>query len=207
MDVDHLIALQNNVYFGADKQAGVTEIKLVTTTRELEGILQLQRANLSRLISQEEAATEGFVTAEYTLDFLQQMHAAGPSVIAVADDSVVGYALVAAPAIKGKHVLLDDLFAAVDKLTYKNKKLGEQTYVLVGQLCVAKTHRGQGLATQLYQYYQQQYSPHYEYCITDVVSSNQRSLQAHQKTGFEVIHRFSWGGAEWDIVLWDWRHK
>jgi GNAT superfamily N-acetyltransferase len=185
----------------------VTAIKLATTIRELEGILQLQRANLSRHISREEAATEGFVTAEYTLDFLQQMHAAGPSIIAVENETVVGYALVAAPAIKGQHALLDDLFAAVDKLMYKYKKLGEQTYVLVGQLCVAKTHRGQGLATRLYQFYQQQYSPQYEYCITDVITSNQRSLLAHQKTGFEVIHRFSWGGAEWDIVLWDWRHK
>jgi GNAT superfamily N-acetyltransferase len=189
------------------KKAEVTEIKLVTNKHELEGILQLQKANLSRLISREEAEAEGFVTAEYTLDFLQQMHAAGPSVIAVADNTVVGYALVAAPAIKGGHALLDDLFEAVDNIVFKNKRLAEQPYVLVGQLCVAKTHRRQGLAGRLYEYYKQQYSAQYEYCITDVVTSNQQSLLAHQKSGFEVIRRFSYGGDEWDIVLWDWRNK
>lgn len=185
----------------------MTEIKLVTDRHELEGILQLQRANLSRLISQEEAEAQGFVTAEYTLDFLQQMHAAGPSVIAIEAKTVVGYALVAAPSIKGGHPLLDDLFEAVDNIVFKNKRLAEQTYVLVGQLCVAKTHRRQGLSGRLYQYYKQQYSAQYEYCITDVVTTNQQSLQAHQKTGFEVIRRFSYGGDEWNIVLWDWRYK
>jgi len=184
----------------------MVQIKLAENLKELEGILQLQRANLSRLISKEEAAAEGFVTAEYSIEFLQQMHEAGPSVIAVENGEVVGYALVAAPAIKGRHALLDDLFNTVDRIRYKNKWLAEQTYVLVGQLCVAKSHRGQGLVNLLYQYYQQQYSRLYEYCITDVAITNQRSLHAHLKTGFEVIRRFNWGGTEWDIVLWDWRN-
>ena len=182
----------------------MVSIKLVTTEEELKGILALQQQNLRKNLSEEEAAEQGFLMAEFNLKFLQKMHAAAPSVIAVADDKVVGYSLVALKSIREEHPLLADLFDTIDRLQFDSKDLSKINYVVVGQLCVGKGYRGIGLVDQLYHFYKDQYAKEYEYLITDVAQANHRSLKAHKKTGFQVIDQLTFEGIGWDIVLWNW---
>jgi hypothetical protein len=68
------------------------EIKRVSTLLEIEGIKSLQSLNLKTNLSKEERMLEGFLTAEYSIDFLIQMHQTEPSIIAKDGDKVVGYA-------------------------------------------------------------------------------------------------------------------
>jgi hypothetical protein len=180
-------------------------IKRVTEPAELEGIKRLQQENLKSTLTAEETSLEGFVTAVYSMEFLQKMHDAEPSVIAKDGDQVVGYALVADPTIRHEHDLLSDLFTTIDNTPYHGKLLKESAYVVVGQLCVAKSNRGQGLVNRMYNYYRDCLSDKFEYCITDIAQDNPRSLKAHQKAGFEVINTLGYGGIKWDVVLWDWR--
>ena len=133
------------------------------------------------------------------------MNTASPSVIAKDGDKVVGYAMVAVKSIYGGHPLLDSLFDSIDALNYNDTPLKDVNYILVGQLCVGKAYRGTGLVQKMYNYYQQSLSKSYQYLITDVAQENPRSIKAHLKTGFEIIHTIEYGGIGWDIVLWDWR--
>jgi len=89
-------------------------IKRVDSVTELEGIKNLQQENLKANLSDEESNAEGFVTAEYTLDFLKIMHEAEPSIIAKDGDVIAGYALVAVRTIASQHELLDHLFSTID---------------------------------------------------------------------------------------------
>lgn len=180
-------------------------IKRVSDKSEIEGIKKLQTANLKSSLPAEEQKEQGFVTAVYSYDFLEKMHAIEPAVIAKENDEVVGYALVATKAIRGSHPLLDDLFNQIDRQPYQNKQLGETDYVVVGQLCVAKSHRGKGLVQQLYGFFREELSARYTYGITDVDENNMRSVNAHLKTGFQIIGTLVYGGSRWHIVLWDWR--
>lgn len=180
-------------------------IKLVTEDAEIEGIKQLQNQNLRTLISDEEARTQGFVTACYTMEYLRDMNSDAPSVIAKAGDIVVGYAMVTTHALRDGHDLMADLFNTIDRTQYQGRALGETNYVVVGQLCVGKTHRGQGLVERLYNHFKDCYADRFEYLVTDVAQANTRSLRAHQKAGFQVIDTLTYGGIGWDIVLWDWR--
>jgi hypothetical protein len=143
-------------------------IKRVTEHSELEGIKKLQQENLKKNLGDQEAETEGFVTAEYTMEFLERMHGESPSIIAKDGDTVVGYALVAVKAIRHEHELLGDLFDSIDKLRYLNSLLKDAKYVVVGQLCVSKTYRGLGLVPQIYQFFKKSLSPDFDYGITDV---------------------------------------
>ncbi|MEY3245558.1 MAG: hypothetical protein RL253_715, partial [Bacteroidota bacterium] len=136
---------------------------------------------------------------------LQAMHNASPSIIAKDGDDVVGYALVATKEVRNGHDLMADLFNVIDTKYYKGKCLKEVNYVVVGQLCVAKDYRGQGLVKRMYDYYQDCYAAAYEYLITDVAQANTRSLNAHKKSGFIVIDTLVYAGIDWDIVLWDWK--
>lgn len=179
-------------------------IKRVTDPAELKGIQQLQQENLKKNVTTDEAQSQSFVTAEYSIDFLTTMHRASPSVIAKDDDRVVGYALVAVKSIRHEHDLLADLFDTIDQKEYNHLPLKDASYVVVGQLCVAKNYRGLGLVQQLYQYFKTSLSGEFDYCVTDVAQDNPRSLKAHIKTGFQVLDTLTYGGVSWDIVLWDW---
>jgi ribosomal protein S18 acetylase RimI-like enzyme len=180
-------------------------IKRVSDNDELVGIAQLQTLNLRKNIDSDTALSQGFLTAEYTLAYLKTMHDASPSIIAKDGDKVVGYALVATKEVRDGHDLMADLFNVIDTKTYKGQLLKEVNYVVVGQLCVGEGYRGQGLVKRLYDYYRDCLSSEYEYLITDVAQANTRSLNAHKKSGFEVIDTLVYGGIGWDIVLWDWR--
>jgi ribosomal protein S18 acetylase RimI-like enzyme len=183
----------------------MVSIQLVNTAAELVGIQQLQRKNLRKEIGEAEALSQGFLMAEFDMLFLNAMQAAAPAVIAKDHDEVVGYALVATQAVRDLHPLLADLFNQIDQLTFQGIALQSANYVVVGQLCVAKEYRGQGLVQRLYNYFRDSLQSNYQFGITDVAQANQRSLKAHIKTGFQVIHSIEYGGIGWDIVLWDWR--
>lgn len=172
---------------------------------DLEGIRLLQQENLRGRIPEEEALREGFTTAVYTLDFLREMHACHPSVVAKADGRVVGYALVTFPELRDGHPLLNDLFGKLDTIRFRGRLLREAGYVVVGQLCVARGYRGIGLVQAMYALFRERLSGCFAYCACDVDRENPRSLKAHRRTGFEVVDTLAYGGAMWDVLVWDWR--
>lgn len=179
-------------------------IKLVTEFSELEGIKKLQQENLKKNLADGEADKEGFVTAEYTMEFLERMHSEKASVIARDQNVIAGYVLAAVKAIRNEHELLRDLFDTIDKTRYQNRLLKDSSYLVVGQLCVSKNYRGLGLVKQMYRHFRESLSRDFEYCITDVAKDNPRSLKAHMNSGFVVIDELQYTGVGFDIVLWDW---
>jgi len=105
------------------------EIKRVDQLSELTGIRDLQALNLRKNIDAETALSQGFLTAAYTMDYLQAMHDASPSIIAKDGDDVVGYALVATKEVRNGHDLMADLFNVIDTKYYKGKCLQKITGV------------------------------------------------------------------------------
>ena len=180
-------------------------IKLVTELDELKGIRELQEKNLKRNLTEEECAREGFVTAEYTVDFLKLMHRHAPSVIAKVGDVVAGYALAATKAVRFEHELLGHLFDSIDSKTFHGKSLSDVNYIIVGQLCVSKQFRGQGLSQKMYDFFRKEYSKQFDFLITDVDEKNPGSLRAHITRGFVILDTLLYGGSSWHIVLWDWQ--
>lgn len=179
-------------------------IKLVETDAELAGIRHLQEINLKRNVPKDEAETQGFVTAEYSIEILKLMHDIGPSVIAKDGDEVVGYVIVTTKAIKPHHDFLAAFFDELDQIDYKGQSLKEVNYALSGQLCVAKSHRGQGLSTKLYNFCRDSYRSKYPYCITDIDVVNVPSIKAHEKVGFCELRTVHYWEVTWKIIIWDW---
>lgn len=206
-DFKGALLIFNPSFSGTDdsQNKAMVQITRVTNTAELIGIQTLQAENLRKHIDAAEAASQGFLMAEYSLEFLQSMHNAAPSIIAKDGDKVIGYALVATQAVRDEHDLLADLFNTIDRTLFEGKLLKGTAYVVVGQLCVSKDYRGQGLVQQLYGHFRACLENEYDFCITDVAQANTRSLKAHKNTGYQVIDTLSYGGIGWDIVLWDWR--
>ena len=180
------------------------EVTRVSSPSEIIGVRDLQALNLKQNITAEEAIEQGFLTAAYTIEYLQEMNAFFPSIIAKDGDKVIGYALVATKDIRKGHDLIEGLFDAIDVCEYNGQLLRDVNYVVVGQLCVAKEYRGQDLVQRLYGHFRDCLSSEFTYLVTDVAKANVRSLKAHKKRGFQVINELNYGGFGWDIVLWDW---
>lgn len=180
-------------------------IQRVGCAAEVAGIKALQNANLAKRLGAAERAAEGFVTAEYSLEFLHAMNLETPAVIATDAGVVVGYALVTTRELGASHELVRSLVEAVDGMVFEEQPLRDARYVLCGQLCVAKSHRGQGLAGRLYAHCREVLRADHDFLVTDVVRSNGRSLQAHRKAGFEVLASLDYGGDVWEVVIKDLR--
>jgi predicted GNAT superfamily acetyltransferase len=182
------------------------EVKLVETFEEIKGVKHLHDKNLKKNLTPEQQAAQGFVTFEYDLDFLEAIHRAHPSVIAVDEGVVVGYVLVVTRESQQLHPLITEFVRHLSRIEYKGQLIDQSSFCLVGQLCVAQTHTGQGLVQRMYQAYREQHSAEFDYLVTDVDAQNVRSLKAHLKTGFEVVGSLAHQGSRWDVILWDWNN-
>jgi ribosomal protein S18 acetylase RimI-like enzyme len=173
--------------------------KRATTLAELEQIRTLQLQNSSENISSEEKLKEGFVTVQHSVALLEQMNSACAHIIAKDNYIVVGFALVMLSSFRNEIEVLIPMFERIDKLVPKDK-----TYVVMGQICVDKNYRKQGIFRNLFQFYKKELQHKYDYLVTEIATTNLRSMQAHDSIGFKVICIYEEGGIEWNIILWDW---
>ena len=173
--------------------------KRASTLNELEQIRALQLQNSSQNISSEEKLQEGFVTVQHSVALLEQMNSACAHIIAKDNDAVVGFALVMLSGFRNEIKALIPMFERIDELVPKDK-----TYVVMGQICVDKNYRKQGIFRGLYHFYREELQHQFDYLITEVAAINLRSMQVHEAIGFKIIDTYDEDGIVWNIVLWDW---
>ncbi|MCP9755359.1 GNAT family N-acetyltransferase [Lacihabitans sp. CCS-44] len=184
------------------------KFKRARTDESLLQILDLQKRNLKKYLTDAEKESQGFVTAEHTFEQLKKINNAEPCVIITDNDQVVAYAIAMLESAAKDMPVFDDLFSTVASLTYKSRPMTTYKYIFVGQLCIDKNYRGQGLVEKLYAFYKDELKEKYDFAVTDISEHNPRSLKAHQKSGFEVIHTFydSFTESNWNIVVMDFQH-
>ena len=173
--------------------------QLTSTREELTQIIELQQKNLPLNISTDEKNEQGFVSAQHTLDLLTKMHDAHPHIIAKHNNKVVGYALCMLQEFKNEIPLLTPMFNQTDKAI---KELEEKlNYMVMGQICIDKEYRKQGMFRALYQYMKQNISKEYNAIITEVDVKNVRSSNAHKAIGFEILKEHQSNNQNWELIL------
>ena len=169
--------------------------------RDLQGILELQQANLAAAVSIEEAIKEGFVTVEHDLDLLTKMNSPFPHIIAKSDDDVIGYVLVMLRDLADEIPVLIPMFQQINNTSYKGQLLNRYKYFVMGQVCIDKAFRGQGVFSGLYKEMIKRMKADFDFIITEISTRNTRSIRAHEKMGFEVVKTYEADGEDWVIVL------
>jgi hypothetical protein len=173
--------------------------KRASSLDELEQIRTLQLQNSSQNITSEEKLHEGFVTVQHTVALLEQMNSACAHIIAKDNDIVVGFALVMLSSFRDEIEVLIPMFERIDGLVPKDK-----TFVVMGQICIAKNYRKQGIFRGLYHFYREELQHEFDYLITEVAAINLRSMQAHESVGFKTIDTYEEDEIVWNIIAWDW---
>ena len=59
----------------------------------------------------------------------------------------------------------------------------------------------------LYGHHKKLFEKAYDFVITEISTSNTRSLRAHEKIGFKIIYTYKDVLDEWNVVLWDWNYE
>lgn len=178
--------------------------EVATSANDLDQILKLQRVNHSTTLSAEDAARDGFVTVQHTIELLTKMNAAAPQVIAKDDDKVVGYALVMLKSFESMIPVLQPMFERLSGIAHRGKKITDFMFYVMGQICVDADYRGQGVFDGLYNKHRDLYSKDYELCVTSVATRNHRSMRAHERVGFKTVQTFRDATDEWNILVWNW---
>lgn len=176
------------------------------STEDLEGILKLQKLNLAKNITANEMKIQGFVTVSHSFALLSKLNHAAQHIIAKHHNNVIAYVLAMTKHSKFDIPLLVPMFNQFETIFYKEKKISACNYIIVGQVCVDKAYRGQGIFKNVYAAYRELYKNKYDFAITEIVKTNLRSIKAHKKIGFQEIHSyFAPGNTEWIVVLWNWK--
>ncbi len=178
------------------------QVQPLSDPADLQRILELQRANLATSIDGEELRSQGFVTAVHSLQTLQQMHALAPSIVAKAGAELAGYALTMLVEARRFVPILDPMFQLFERLSWRGRPLREVSHYVMGQVCIAKPFRGQGLFDELYRGHQAAYRERFELLLTEVSERNPRSLRAHERVGFEPLHRYRDEVDQWVVLGW-----
>jgi hypothetical protein len=183
----------------------MVEITKAFTDEDLQGILDLQLENHFSNINSEVAKDQGFVTVRHDFSTLKAICGAYKHIIAKENNRTVGYALVMLRDYGAKVKELVTMFDTLDGILYESKYIRETKYVVMGQVCVALSHRGQRVFEKIYKMYAEEMESHFDYVITEIAKRNTRSMRAHQKIGFEIIHNFidAESGEDWNVVLLD----
>jgi hypothetical protein len=176
----------------------------VSSPDEIRQIYRLNQVNLKQNLNAAEKASDGFVSWLYSVDLLEKMHALAPSVIVKHQDRVVGYALTTLKESRSFHRDLETMFRQLEPVLYLGKPLPVYNFYCMGQICVDKTFRGKGIVSMLYNEHKKVYGKQFDFILTEISSSNPRSLKAHLNMGFEIIYTYTDAIDEWHVVVWDW---
>ncbi len=180
--------------------------KRAETDAELQQILNLQRANIKPSLSNEALKTEGFVSITHPFDVLKRMNDACPHVIAIDKEKVVGYALCMLNAFRNDVPSLIPMFEYMDGII-TSKNLSELHYLIMGQICIDKGYRRQGIFKKLYYYFRDELKSGFDAVVTEVNSKNTRSSEAHRAVGFNILDLHTEAGEDWELMIWKWYNK
>ncbi|MBT8267437.1 MAG: GNAT family N-acetyltransferase [Bacteroidia bacterium] len=172
--------------------------KRAETNTELEQILELQRINLPASLSEAEKQTEGFVTVHHNFETLKSLNDTCAHIIAVHDHKVIGYALCMDKSFRNVIPVLKPMFDKLDTILPI-----DSSFMIMGQVCVDKDFRKQGVFRGLYQHMRSELKSQYDQIITEVDTSNKRSLHAHLAIGFKILYSYRSKNHDWEIVHWN----
>lgn len=181
---------------------------LVRGPRDVESILALQAENHRDVVDAETAQREGFTSVRHDPAVLHAMNRAYPSAIAVSGDVLAGYALMMAQQFRKDVPILEPMFSLFERLEWRGEPLaGNARWFVMGQVCVAKAFRGQGVFDGVYHQLRAAYASQFDFVLTEISQRNVRSMRAHRRVGFETLHVYRDEAADetWEVVVWDWR--
>lgn len=178
----------------------------VTTDKELQQIIELQKRNLPPALTPEAMASQGFVTVRHDLAVLQRMNSAYPSVLAKDGEQLAGYCLMMPREFVADLPILAPMMEKLVTLSWQGQGLRDNPrWFIMGQVSVAAAYRGQGVFDGLYHHLRAVYKAQFDFVVTEIAARNLRSRRAHERVGFRDLQVYAdlESGETWHITAWN----
>lgn len=179
-------------------------IQNAASEADIRNILLLQQQNLAKNLTEEQIKSQGFVTLVHDFDLLNRMNQNMPHIIAKENEQLVGYALAMSKEFRAEVPLLESMFEKIETLSIDGKAMIQMNYFVMGQICIAETHRGLGIFDKLYEGLYEQFHTQFDWCLTEISLRNTRSMRAHKRIGFKTLFEHQDETDHWALVGWQW---
>ena len=135
------------------------------------------------------------MTIKHTLEILKAMQQACPHTIAKHEGKVVGFALSMTKDFANDIAVLRPMFDEISKLVSTEKHL------VMGQICIDKEFRKQGVFRGLYQFMKTVICLNtFDAILTEIDLKNHSFLKANESVGFVQLKDFKNENRSWGIV-------
>lgn len=158
----------------------------VATIADIAGIIKLQSAN--------QTSQGGTLSGELNQSQIVEMMKDMPQIVAYLNSEIVGFILTTSQAVHSNRnvPIVNAMFASYSGIN-------TDSYIY-GPVCVNETHRGKGVAQQMFKELLHQ-EPNRE-GILFIKSDNASSLRAHEKMGIKKVGNLNFNNAEFAVCAY-----
>lgn len=175
------------------------------TSHEISQVLHLQKKYHKDQLNISDRNKNGYVTVVHTFELLDSMKSILPQIIALHEETVVGYALSMSKEMSDWIPVLQPMFKIFEEVSINDVSLKSLNYYVMGQICIDEKFRGKGIFRSLYNQHKRYFSDRFDYCITEVAVRNIKSMMAHESIGFKTVHTYTDETDDWNVLVWDWK--
>ncbi|MCP4113441.1 MAG: GNAT family acetyltransferase [Desulfobacteraceae bacterium] len=178
-------------------------ISRIATKNDIQGILNLQEANLFDNLSEEDRK-KGFVTTPFTIKQLDELLVENGLFIVEHEDRIKAYTMAAGWEYFSQWPIFPYMISRLSGMTFNNLTISKTNSFQYGPICVDSALRGSNAFPSLFKEMRVAFSHKYPIGITFINRVNERSYKAHmQKLGMAVIDEFEFSGREYYGLAFD----
>jgi hypothetical protein len=166
---------------------------------ELSQLDELQKRNLrSRLdLSERES---GFLSDAIARDSIMAMNRDLAVIVCLDSTELLGFLCASSLEFNRKLPLASKMIERLGAIDFHGRKIDALDSFIAGPVCVEKDKRGQGIFAGLYDYLFVTTKDRYDLALSLIDITNEPSLKAHQKIGYEIVDMFAYEGQEFYTV-------
>jgi hypothetical protein len=159
----------------------------------------LQRRNFRANLDRAELSS-GFLSAIIPADTLVEMDKDLAVIVCVEGSDLLGFICASSLNYCKRMKLPAKMIERFDPIEFHGEKIVSLDGFIAGPVCVEKERRGEGIFGGLYDYLLGLIKDRFDLAYSLIDITNEPSLHAHQKVGYEIIDIFSHNGQEFYTV-------
>ena len=157
---------------------------------DIQGVLNLQAANLSRNLTEEEKE-KGFVTTPFTVKQIENIISQNGLFVTEHQGKIIAYVFAGTWEYFSQWEIFNFMVNRFPTLKFKGKSVSTQNSFQYGPICIDENFRGKNLINAIFETMRLEWKKRYPLSITFINKVNQPSTKAHvQKLGWEIIDEF-----------------
>jgi hypothetical protein len=166
---------------------------------DLSQLAQLQEQSLRSNLDPSDRSSS-FLSAAVPDDTIKEMDKSVAVIVCVEESTLLGFLCASGIEYCKSMDLPGKMISRLDEVKFHGKNISSLEGFVAGPICVEKERRGQGIFAGLYECLFVTTKDKFDFCVSLIDVTNEPSLRAHQKIGYEIVDMFSYEGEEFYTV-------